>query len=327
MDKRPNTRLIDVFIFDDVNVLDIAGPVQAFDNALFNDSKVYRHRYVSLDGKPVRASCGLRLVADERLSVSSDANDLMFPGGTGVTDHFDRPEIKNVIRARSEREDDGRLISICSGAIFLAAAGVLDGKEATTHWSREAFVKQRFEKVLWDLERIYTLSPRVFTSAGVSTGIDLALAIIRMDCGARSALAVAQELVVYLKRSGGQGQFSSSLAGQFEMEDSLALLVEKIVSAPRLDWTLETMAGEVAMSSRTLSRNFFRTMNMSPVQFVEHTRINHARDLMGSGVRLKMVAAASGFGDIQRMRRSFKRHLGVSVLEYVQRFGAPESDL
>jgi transcriptional regulator GlxA family with amidase domain len=226
-----------------------------------------------------------------------------------------------VISGWRTKRPDGRLISICSGAAFLANAGELDGRAATSHWSRKDMLLSRFPNVRWDLNKIYILSDTLFTSAGVSTGVDLALAIIRRDCGASAALEVAQELVVYVQRPGGQSQFSGFLSSQFKLDSGLGRLVDEILQAPELDWKLDLMADKLSMNSRTLSRRFSVAMSMSPVRFVEKIRLDLARQFLSSGMPLKRAAVASGFGDIQRMRRSFQRQIGVNPEDYAERFG------
>ncbi len=322
MDKPYRVRLIDVFIFNGINILDLAGPVQAFDNAQTMAVRRYRIRYVSIDGEPIRASCGLTLSAEAKLSRRSRADDLLIPGGDGVDAYFNDLRLRGVICAWMKRASDNRLISVCSGALLLAAAGVLDGQIATTHWSRSKMSTHLFPEVRWDLGKIYTTSQRIYTSAGVTTGIDLALAIIMKDCGAETALDVAQELVVFMKRSGGQAQFSQSLKGQFELGGEISELVEAITSFPNRKWSLDVMADSASMNSRTLSRKFRKSMGITPVQFVERTRIDHARNLIASDLSLKKVADKCGFGDLQRMRRSFKKHLGINVSEYAARFSS-----
>lgn len=320
MDKAPKARALDVLIFDGVNVLDVAGPVQAFESAHYKGGRIYTHRYVSLGGMSVRASCGLRLVADTQLSANSEADDLLIPGGEGIDLLLKDRALLNIVRQRRAHPGDGRLISVCSGALVLAAAGVLDGQTATTHWSREIDTRT-YPNVNWDLDRISVATERVFTSAGVVTGIDLALAIIRSDCGNSVALDVARELVVQLRRTGGQSQYAMHVAGQFTPDDSLGRLIEVVVARPDLEWNLEHLAKKADMNSRTLSRRFKQHMDVSPAQFVERTRVNHARGLLSEALPLKTVAVASGFGDLQRMRRAFQRHFGVNISEYIRMFG------
>ncbi|WP_299933876.1 DJ-1/PfpI family protein [uncultured Pelagimonas sp.] len=318
-DKTGKSRTIDVLIFDDVNLLDVSGPVQAFDTALANGQKRYNVRYVSVDGGPVRAGCGMRLMPDASLSSDSNCDDLLIPGGTGVDVLIPNGVVCGVIADHLDRKPEGRVISICSGALLLAAAGVLDGRPATTHWSRLAETKQ-YDRVLWDLDQICTEQDRIFTSAGVTTGIDLALSIIRSDCGTEVALAVARELVVQLRRTGGQSQYAMHLAGQFTKDDALTRLIEQVVAAPHLDWSLETLAQTAGMNPRTLTRRFKRDLQENPGQFVERVRIDHARGLFADKLPLKDVARLSGFGDIQRMRRAFQRRFGVNVSDYVSSF-------
>ena len=314
-------RPIDVLVFDKVNIVDVAGPVQAFDDARLKGERAYTLRYLSPDGGAVRASCGLRLAVDGALASHAPEADLLVPGGGGVDLLLNEESVLAPIRAQAKTRRGGRLISVCSGALLLAAAGVLNGRPATTHWSRGKMVRELYPAVHWELDRIFTRSGQIYSSAGVCTGIDLALFIIQQDCGNQEALAVAQELVVYMRRGGGQGQYSNVLQAQFALEAPLVRLAERIAENPQKNWTLDALAAEANMSSRTLSRRFSTTLGISPVQFVELTRLEAARALLSEGVPKKQVAAQSGFGDLQRMRRSFQRHLGVSASEYLGRFG------
>ncbi|MDB5659752.1 MAG: AraC family transcriptional regulator, partial [Cypionkella sp.] len=273
----------------------------------------------SPDGNPVRASCGLVLTAEGRLSATADPADLLIPGGEGV----DRLLLDQAVLASVAAKaaiGTNPLISICSGALVLAAAGVLHGQTATTHWSRKVEA-DRYSDVDWDIDSIHVLSDRIFTSAGVTTGIDLALAIIRMDCGNAAALDVARELVVQLRRTGGQSQYALHLAGQFTSNESLSRLIEAVVTRPDRPWTAEDLAQDSGMNGRTLARHFRRHLNSSPAQFVEKVRVDHARALVADNLPLKTVAVESGFGDLQRMRRAFQRRFGVNVGEYLSVFG------
>ncbi len=317
MDNPLLTRTIDVLLFDDVNMLDVAGPVQAFETARINGRRKYLVRFISPDGKAVRASCGLRLVADGKLSPNAQGNDLLIPGGAGIDALVADERMRDIVRSRAG--GGGRMISVCSGALLLAAAGVLDGIQATTHWSRLEDTRG-FPAVFWDLDRISISQGNVHTSAGVTTGIDLALALIQTDCGPTEALAVARELVVQLRRTGGQSQYAFHLAGQFTGDDTLSKLIEQIVTQPHLDWSLETLAEKAGMNTRTLSRRFKRDTQETPAQFVEKVRVDHARNLLLDDLPLKRVAADSGFGDLQRMRRAFQRQLGVQLSEYRNMF-------
>lgn len=319
MDKYPKPRTIDILLFDGVNLLDVAGPVQAFESARFDGIAIYKHRYVSVGGGPVRAACGMNLLVEAALSASSASDDLLIPGGRGVDALTGSAEALDIIRQWNARHTDSRLISICSGALVLAASGILDGKIATTHWSRLADTENH-PAVRWDLDRICTRSGRIYTSAGVTTGIDLALAIIHADCGNAVALAAARELVVQLRRTGGQSQYAMHLAGQFTDDDGLGRLIELVIAAPEREWTLELLADVAGMNARTLSRRFKTYLDTTPARFVERVRVDQARALLSERVPLKRVACASGFGDYQRMRRAFRRQLGVDPATYAETF-------
>lgn len=231
--------------------------------------------------------------------------------------------VQEIIKLRAARKGDGRLISVCSGALVLAHAGVLDSHAATTHWSRIKDIRA-YPDVLWDLDRISTGQGRVFTSAGVTTGIDLALAIIRADCGQATALDVARELVVQLRRTGGQSQYAIHLAAQFTADTSLTRLIEQVISNPQRDWSLDALAQAAAMNPRTLTRHFKREMDETPAHFIERVRVDHARSLLFENLPLKHVASACGFGDLQRMRRAFQRRYGVNISEYLSTFSASD---
>lgn len=337
MTSTTNRRQIDVFIYNGMNLLDVAGPVQAFSTAKDGDRYAYKHRYLSLDGEPIIACCGMRVHADAALRQAGGqeggqagySNDLLVPGGNGVDQYLSNADLQKALRSYASKDEDNRIISICSGALLLADAALLDGKKATTHWGREAQSKAQFPHVDWNLDRIYiapeTKSKQIYTSAGVTTGIDLALSIIAQDLGAKAALDVARELVVFLKRSGGQSQFSNYLIQQYEAlstsKDGVERLVTEINEHPAQDWSLSNMAKFAAMNARTLTRKFHQQFAATPAEFVEQVRLDKARDLLSKGLVLKQVASASGFGDVQRMRRAFKRRLGVTLQDYVKGWG------
>ena len=339
------SREIGVLIFDNVNLLDISGPVQAFHSASSpettasktptktdptankkpvsraNDIPLYKHRFLSLDGNSIHTSCGMEIMPHGKITDLHPCSDLLIPGGNGVDGLLENGTLLHTLKAFHTTNKDRRLISICSGALILAAAGVLDGREATTHWSREQMAKERFPNVNWKLNTIYTKSDQIYTSAGVSTGIDLAMAIIEEDHGTSNSLDVAQELVVYLRRNGGQKQFSDLLEAQKRLEPKLLQLVDKISADLCRSWTLSELSKEANMTPRTLDRRFNQALGSSPVQFVELTRLNQARILLTKGVLMKQVANLCGFGDLQKMRRSFQRNLGITTTEYLQHFG------
>lgn len=339
----PRCRTIDVFVFNGVNLLDIAGPVQAFSNVYTEGNPAYKHRYVSIDGKSVTACSGLKLQVDDQISDSGleteyPPHDLLIPGGQGIDAYFDNTQLQSIISNWHSDSDDNRIISICSGALLLAASGLLDGQQATTHWARAGQAEQIFPQVDWNLDKIFISDKRIFTSAGVTTGIDLALSIIGQDWGAKVALTVAQELVVYLKRNGGQSQFSTHLISQYRAQqldldlspagiirssqnNPVLRLIRGIKANPQASWSTDTMAEFTKLTPKTLSRRFQSQLHMSPVDFVEHVRLDKARNLLTENLALKQIARQSGFGDVQRMRRAFKRNFGITLQDYRKSFG------
>ncbi len=329
MDNPP--RQIDILLYDGVNALDVAGPAQAFIAANTRRETRYRLRFVSADGGGVSAHCGLRLGADAGLSDArlSDAGlsnaqsrDILVPGGQGVDQAMDDPRIIDGLRGW--RDGAGRVISVCSGALILARAGFLDGRKATTHWARDHQARELFPAVRWSTNDLYHIDGRTMTSAGVTAGIDLTLDIIRRDYGGDLALLVARELVVYLKRPGGQNQFADLLEAQFSGNRDLARLISALQTHPGRDWTLERMADCAGLTPRTLSRRFGAAFGQSPVKYLERYRVKRATDMLVSGAPVGRAIAASGFADFQRMQRAFKRQLGTTIGDYQRKFSSPE---
>ncbi len=317
-------RRIDILLFDQINLLDVAGPAQAFNSAQRGTNKLYKTRFVSLDGEAVTSCCGLKLVADGKASIRSNSTDLIIPGGVGVDAIMNQPQLQSLLNQWCSNQNR-RLISVCSGALLLANAGVLNGHKATTHWSRSAQVQREYPKVHWQIDQLYTRSGNIFTSAGVSTGIDLTLALIQLDHNSETALAVARELVVYSQRPGGQSQFSGIVDLQLKTSNSLSELVDTIIQYPSRTWSVVTMAEFCNLTERTLTRHFHRYLNTSPKRFVERVRVNKACELLSSGVPVELAIPLCGISDQQQMQRAFKRQLGTSINQYTERFSTTDS--
>ncbi len=311
-------RLIDILLFDGLNILDVAGPVQALSSANADGTERYRLRFVSADGKGVTSSCGLRLQADA-IASPDGGQDLLVPGGGGVDRVMENRRMLEIVAAWPV-DDNRRVVSICSGALILASAGLLKGRKATTHWQRAAQAHRQFPEVRWDTDALYHADGNVLTSAGVASGIDLALEIIRRDHGSPLALTVARQLVVYLKRSGGQSQFADLLEAQFSGDRELGRLVEALERDPGGDWTLETMAEAAGLTPRTLSRRFSASSGLTPVKYLERYRLKRAADVLAGGAPVGSAIRVSGFSDFQQMQRAFKRHLNTTVGEYRDKF-------
>ena len=297
MSETPHTpRIIACYAFDDVMSLDVIGPLQVFGSA--NDELAslgrpqgYQGLVVAEENGPVRTSCGIRIYADiSRRDLDLKGVDTLFvAGGTGVWSIRDNADILQWVRVADTIVP--RLGSICSGALVLAEAGVLDGKMATTHWSRCDQMAREYPAIQMMGDRLHSYDPagldgdpHVFTSAGVTAGIDLALAIVEADFGRNLALSVARRLVMFLKRPGGQAQFSAYLIPEAGATARLTSLLEWLPANIAEDLSLEKLAERAGMTPRTFSRVFTRDLGMSPARYVERVRVEAARALLQDAV-------------------------------------------
>ncbi|MBS1213175.1 MAG: AraC family transcriptional regulator, partial [Proteobacteria bacterium] len=229
------------------------------------------------------------------------------------------PDLQDWVRAMSTRVR--RLVSVCTGACLLAKAGLLDGRRATTHWAFCDRLAADYPKVRVEPDRIFIRDDPISTSGGVTSGIDLALSLVEEDWGQEQALGVARYLVMFLKRPGGQSQFSGYLVSEATKNQDLRKLQMWIMEHPSEDLHVEALAARMAMSARNFARVFQAETGMTPAKFVEKARIDAARHLLGvTDHRIDNVAVMAGFGDPERMRRAFIRHLGVNPQDYRARF-------
>jgi transcriptional regulator GlxA family with amidase domain len=315
------TRHIAVFAFHQVMLLDIAGPTQVFTATnQFLGRTAYALSVLSHDGRPVVTDTGVQIGADGCLSAMPAGHDLLVPGGPGVDPLLD--DAATLVTLTTVAQRAKRLIGICSGSLLLAATGLLDGKRATSHWVRSPMLRTRFPRVDWQLDQIFTQDGPVYCSAGVTTGIDLALAIVAQDHSRALALDIARELVVFMQRGGGQSQYSHPLKAQTQTVPRLAGLCARIAADPTEDWRIGRMAAIAGMTDRTLLRHFLRHAGQTPSHYVESIRVGLARTLLeGGSPAIKQVAAAAGFGSEQALRRAFVRQLNVTPQDYRDRFG------
>jgi len=300
-------RTIGLYLYEDFQILDACGPITSFEIAGRMAGDAYRLVLLSAEGGPIRSSSGVAL---ETVAVDRDASydTLIVVGGNGSRDAM--RTAANVAHLRQMAGTVRRLCSVCSGAFLLAGAGALDGRRATTHWRHARLLARLFPRITVEPDRIHIRDGHVWTSAGITAGIDLALALIAQDLGEALARRVAQDMVVYYRRPGGQSQFSAlaDLGG------------DTTQFAPLLDWirahldqslTIEMLAAEAAMSPRNFSRAFTREMGMSPAKAVERLRLDVARERVeNSPAPIEQIAAAHGFHDPERMRRAFLRAFG-----------------
>lgn len=270
----------------------------------------------------VRTSAGLALDAAPLPAPDDGVDTLILSGGYGVTDACEDAALVGWVAARARNAR--RVVSVCSGAFLLAQAGLLNGRRAVTHWQRCAEFAARFPRVRVDPDPIFIRDGSVWTSAGITAGIDLALALVEEDLGRQTALAVARQLVVFLKRPGGQAQFSATLSLQAATgpaaDGRFDGLHGWIAENLRGDLSLATLAERAAMSPRSFSRHYRQATGHTPARAVETIRVEAARRMLEQGASVAQTASRCGFGTEDTMRRSFLRRLGSTPQSYRERF-------
>lgn len=292
-----------MLVFPDFQLLDAAGPIAAFEAA-----GGYAIQVVALEPGLVHSSSRVAWQA-EQLPRLCDIDTLLVSGGDGVDQAMNDERLLDFVRRAVARQV--RVASVCSGSLLLAAAGVLDGRSATTHWSRTGQFERQFPNVHLDADRIFVKEESVWTSAGISAGIDLAIAMIAEDHGHELARSVAQELVVYYRRPGGQSQFSALLTMQGS-HDRFDVLLDYVRRHLAQRHGVEDLAAIACMSPRHFAREFRAKTGVTPAKAVERLRVEAARTALENGANsVQRVATECGFGDVERMRRSFMRLLGV----------------
>ncbi|MGI4811637.1 MAG: GlxA family transcriptional regulator [Janthinobacterium lividum] len=318
-------RFLTDLVFPAVQLLDVAGPLQVFASAneqvvLSGGAAPYRPRTVAMRTGGVGTSAGLDLAAAPLPDAGSPVDTLVVAGGPGVTAAAADAALVGWLAARAASAR--RVVSVCTGAFLLAAAGVLDNRRATTHWSFCTELAERFPAVHVEPDPIFLNDGPVWTSAGVTAGIDLALALVEQDLGRALALAVARHLVVFLKRPGGQAQFSAALSLQVA-DERFGELHEWMASSLGGDLSLPVLARRAGMSERSFSRHYLDATGTTPARAVERLRVEAARRMLSETRQpVSRVATRCGFGSEETMRRSFLRLLGVAPQSYRTRFGA-----
>lgn len=300
-------RAIAVLIFPGFQLLDAAGPIAAFEMAEREVEGAYRILVVAATSGPVPSSAGACLVA-ESFAAARPVDTLLAVGGQGTRDAVGCRQTLDFVGQTSRQAR--RTGSVCSGAYILAAAGLLDGKRATTHWGNSGHFARVFPNVTMESDRIYIREGNLWTSAGVTAGIDMALAMIADDLGEAVARRVAQELVVFHRRPGGQSQFSALL--EIERPDGrfsgLLGWAREHLAQPL---PVERLAAEAGMSPRNFARAFAAETGVTPAKAVERLRLEAAREAVEAGTApIDIIATATGFADPERMRRAFIRSFG-----------------
>ncbi|MGW0705459.1 GlxA family transcriptional regulator [Streptomyces sp. NPDC002643] len=310
-------RTVLVVLFDGVQSLDVSGPLEVFAGAEAHAPGTYTIRTASPDGTPVRTSSGLTLVPDHALASAPAPHTLLVPGGQGTRDPA--PDLVAWLRENGPRAE--RLVSVCTGAVLLAEAGLLDGRRATTHWSYCDKLARDHPTVDVDPDPIYIRDGHIATSAGVTSGIDLALALVEEDLSRAIALSIARHLVVFLRRPGNQAQFSAQLAAQTARREPLREVQQWISEHPADDLSVETLAARARLSPRHFARAFQTETGMTPGRYVDRVRLEHARRLLeDTSDGVAGISRACGYGTPEAMRRAFVKTLGTSPAEYRRRF-------
>lgn len=326
---RSTPRNVTMVAYPQAHILDVVGPLEVLSGAeLFLPEGLapYQTRLVAPGGGLVSTTSGVSLQADascaDLLDDTSSIDTLIISGGHGTTEAMKDEALMRFVAQAAERAK--RVVSICTGAMILAELGLLDGRRATTHWWWCPVLQSNYPRVEVDTDAIYVRDGKFWTSAGVTAGMDLALALLREDWGHDIALQVARYNVMYMIRPGGQAQFSANLIASKAEDAAIAQTLEHVLANVDGNLTVTALAARACMSERSFARKFKDETGLTPAQYVESARLQAARvELEQSGIPIEQIATACGFGNAERMRRAFQRNLGISASDYRDRFTIP----
>jgi transcriptional regulator GlxA family with amidase domain len=316
-DARATSRVVVIVVFDDVTMLDVAGAGEVFAEANRYGAD-YRLKIASVDGRDVTTSIGTRLGVTDAISSIESADTIVVAGSDNLPRRAIDPELVAAIKSVAARTR--RLASICTGSFILAQAGLLNGRRATTHWHDAGLFARAFPEITVEPDAIFVRDGDVFTSAGVSSGIDLALALVELDYGTKLVREVARWLVVYLKRAGGQSQFSVLVEADPPPDSPLRAVTDAITADPGADHSVKKLADRASLSTRQLTRLFQSELGMTPARYVEMVRIDFARGALDAGRSVADATRLAGFGSTETLRRVFLNHLGITPKAYRDRF-------
>lgn len=320
------TKRIGIVGFDGVAALDLVGPLEAFAAAAVNERSGNRQSWyevvvLGLTARSFVAESGIVFTPHHTLHGAPVVDTLIIPGGSGIRARQTNDRICSWVNRHAHQIR--RIVSVCTGIYGLAPTGLLDGRRVTTHWRFADDVAARFPALKLDRDALFIRDGAFYTSAGITAGIDLALALIEEDHGSQVALSVARELVVYLKRPGGQEQYSEPLQFQVQSSDRLADLIPWIRSHLRQDLSVEILAARANLCARHFSRRFRKVFGLPPAEFVQNVRLDEARGRLSSrNQSVEIIADSVGFGSADSFRRAFERRFGVSPTTYRGRFEA-----
>ncbi|WP_345801502.1 DJ-1/PfpI family protein [Microbacterium sp. AZCO] len=310
-------RRIAFLLFDGVKSLDYVGPAEVFVEA--NQAvQGYEVVLLSPDGRDVMTSLGSTVSVHGSADDTGEVDTVIVPGSELPPRDFARAPVTDAAAALAARA--GRVVSICSGAFVLAEIGALDGRRATTHWKFAADLQRRYPRVRVEPDAIFVRDGDASTSAGVAAGIDLALALVEDDHGADVARQVAQLLLVYLQRSGGQSQYSVPLRARAQPASIVRRATDLVDADPARAWTVPHLAALVAVSPRHLTRRFREELGQSPAEYVNAVRFDLARLHLESGASVTATAAQAGYNSAEVLRRAFIARLGISPSQYQRAF-------
>ncbi|MZD04935.1 helix-turn-helix domain-containing protein [Streptomyces sp. SID5785] len=306
-----------VLVFDGVTLLDVSGPLEVLHQA-GRQGHPYLPVLVSPHGGDVTTASGPVLARTVRAADAGAVDTLVVAGADLLAEDPADPAILAAAADLAGRAS--RVASVCTGAFVLAGLGLLDGRRATTHWRHAAALARRHPRVRVEPDALHVSDGRYVTSAGISAGIDLALALVEDDHGADAARAAARELVVFVQRPGGQSQFSTALATPPPRTDPLRAVTRAVLADPAADHALSALAALAAVSPRHLTRLFRSELGTTPARWVEQVRVDRAQQLLLDGRSVTAAARLSGLGSDETLRRAFARHLGTTPSEYRERF-------
>lgn len=306
-----------IVVFDGVKLLDAAGPAEVFAEANRFGAD-YQIKIASVDGRDVTTSIGTYFPVTERISSVEHVDTVLVAGGDGLIGRPIDPTLVESLKTMPDKTR--RLSSICTGSFILAQAGLLNGRRATTHWRHAGLLARAYPEVRVEPDAIFVRDGQVLTSAGVSAGIDLALALVEEDYGTELVRDVARSLVVYLKRAGGQSQFSALVEAAPPPQSPLRAVTEAIAANPAADHNVKALAAKASLSTRQLTRLFKSELATTPARYVEIIRIDAARAALDAGRSVTEAAHLAGFGSAETLRRVFVTNFGVTPTAYRDRF-------
>lgn len=315
-------RVVALIGYDGVQSLDLTGPMEVFVMAnRYAGWAAYEVHVASLAGGEIVSNAGLRIAGVRSLSkLPQDVDTILVAGGETAFGGIAEGELGEWLRERATRTR--RIGSVCDGALVLAAAGLLDGRRATTHWKACELLAARWPAVRLEPDAIFVADPPFYTSAGITAGMDLCLSLVEEDLGGDVALAVARQLVLFMRRPGGQSQYSVGLKVKPAAPPRIASLISEIAANPTGDLSLPSLAARAGMSERTFVRRFHEYAGETPAAFVELARIDRAKAFLErSDWPLARIAERSGFGSLDALHRAFRKRLGATPSEYRARFG------